>query len=557
MQGTVVGNSFTPSTVVTLNGAPLSTTFVSASQLTFSFSASESLVGSVNIQTITPGPGGGTSASLPFTLTPGPITYDAAARFLQQATWGATPATIKHVQDVGFSTFLDEQFAAAPEPYVTDADPSRVQVNLLLYAGTHDYSQLRTKMSWAWYKLFDSPGSTIEGVMSPVPEITNRDAFASFSTLLKDITLNVEMGLYLNYCCWNPTGPQPNENFGREILQQFTTGSYALSDGGQAVLGSDGSPQPAYSLADIDAISRAVTGLTYKGGNIWENCDPEGLVPMVDDSAAYHDSGIKQLLGQTLPSAQDAVTDVNGVISILSNRHDTAVHLSVYLIHEFVASNPSSDYVSRVSKVWLDNGKGITGDVPSVIKAILLDPEARAGDDPTVASATMSGRFKDSVNYSVSLIRNIGVLQASGFPLYGIAMNLSLLSHQPIFGAASVFGSYSDRYKIPGSDLLAPEMQLYTSDVLAARAQFLAQVLSLNTDDYATVDWSVWVPLAQGDGAALITQVDHALFHGSMSDGLAAALTSNLQAIPSTDLEGRVKQTLYLAALSPEYAVER
>ncbi|MGH9164741.1 MAG: DUF1800 family protein, partial [Acidimicrobiales bacterium] len=34
-----------------------------------------------------------------------------AARFLEQATFGPTPALVAHVQDVGLAGFLDEQFA--------------------------------------------------------------------------------------------------------------------------------------------------------------------------------------------------------------------------------------------------------------------------------------------------------------------------------------------------------------------------------------------------------------------------------------------------------------
>lgn len=556
MNGNVQGSMFTPSSVLTMSGVQLSTTYVSASQMNFTFSASDTLVGAMPIQAFTPGPGGGTSSTLTLTLGPAPIMYDAAARFLQQASWGATPATVKHVQDIGFSAYLDEQFASPTDPYVTDPNFMRVQLNLLLFAGTHEFSQLRTKTSWAWYKLFDSPGSTIEGAMSPVPEITNRDAFNNFSMILKDMSLNVEMGMYLNYCCWNPAGPQPNENFGRELLQQFTVGSYILTDGGQVVTGPDGQPEAAYTMSDIDAIARSVTGLAYTG-NIWNSSDPEGFIQMIAGNPGYHDSGIKKLLGQTIPSGQDALGDIGSVITIVAGRHETAVHLSTYLIHEFVTSNPTPEYVTRVSKVWADNGKGVKGDVQAVIKAILLDPEARAGDDPSAVLPSQSGRFKDSVNYSISVIRNIGVLQASGFPLYGFATQLSLLSHQPVFASASVFGAYSDRFKIPGSDLLAPEMQLYTSDSLAARAQFLAVALSLAGDQYPTVDWSAWAPLAGGNGSVLIDQVNHIMFHGGMSPELAAALSANLLTLPEADLESRAKQTLYLAALSPEYAVER
>jgi hypothetical protein len=48
------------------------------------------------------------------------------------------------------------------------------------------------------------------------------------------------------------------------------------------------------------------------------------------------------------------------------------------LIQRLVTSNPSRDYVYRVTQVFNDNGSGVRGDLSAVIKAILLDYEARS-----------------------------------------------------------------------------------------------------------------------------------------------------------------------------------
>ena len=42
-----------------------------------------------------------------------------------------------------------------------------------------------------------------------------------------------------------------------------------------------------------------------------------------------------------------------------------------------VTANPSPGYIYRVATVFADNGSGVRGDMKAVIKAVLLDPEAR------------------------------------------------------------------------------------------------------------------------------------------------------------------------------------
>ncbi len=66
---TVNGTNFNSQTVVTWNGANLSTTFLSATQVQASVPAANVVVGAVaNVNAVNPTPGGGTSASLAFTV---------------------------------------------------------------------------------------------------------------------------------------------------------------------------------------------------------------------------------------------------------------------------------------------------------------------------------------------------------------------------------------------------------------------------------------------------------------------------------------------------------
>ena len=57
-------------------------------------------------------------------------------------------------------------------------------------------------------------------------------------------------------------------------------------------------------------------------------------------------------------------------------------------------SNPSPAYISRISAVFINNGSGIRGDLRAVVRAILLDSEARQ-DTPDATS----GRLKEPLYF--------------------------------------------------------------------------------------------------------------------------------------------------------------
>jgi len=248
------------------------------------------------------------------------------------------------------------------------------------------------------------------------------------------------------------------------------------------------------------------------------------------------------------------------VIDILVGQSNTGTHISAYLIHEFVTSNPSPAYVARVSKVWADNGAGVQGDIRAVIKAILLDPEARAGDDPAFAEPDVFGRFRDAVNFGSAIIRGLNAAPRRPFHAWGGANDFANLSHEPVFYAPSVFGYYNDYFTIPQTQVLAPEMQIYTADAIAARAAFAKNIIYRppNVDQViSAIDWSQWAPLAAGDGSSLIDLLNHLLFHGTMSPELYKLLQDNVKSMSSSDPTARAQQTIYLAVMSPEFAIER
>src|SRR2546430_950706 len=72
------------------------------------------------------------------------------------------------------------------------------------------------------------------------------------------------------------------------------------------------------------------------------------------------------------------------------------------LIQRLVTSNPSRDYLYRVVRVFNDNGTGVRGDLKAVIKAILLDYEARS---PALLDEPAFGKQREPVLRATAVAR--------------------------------------------------------------------------------------------------------------------------------------------------------
>ncbi len=550
---TLNGSGLSKVTVVDINNQPVSAQVLSDTQISVTYSVPGWMSSAVSITATSPSPGGGTSAPLSVPVTQPAISYDAAARFLQQAAWAPTDAMIQHVQSVGFAQYINEQLASGPDYFYTEDNSGQVAFNLFINGATHDSSQLRVKMAWIWWKLFCTQLSTIAWVVSAVPDQVNRDAFANFETLLTDTALNPQMGVTLNYDILDYPTADPNENFGRESMQLFSTGPVLLNQDGTPQTDAYGKQVPAYTQADVVGISRAVTGFVYPP-NYRENGDPHGLQQLQSSDTFPHDEGEKTVLGVTIPANQTVTQDTMAAMHILASQPNVAPFMSKYLIHELVTSNPSPAYVSRISAVWNDDGHGVRGDIPAVITAILLDPEARAGDDPSQLADT-EGRFRDPAQFETFFYRT---LQCMGGQAGGEAAGTTAASNEMIFAVSSIFSYYQQNTTLPNSTLLAPESQIYTTAALESRAWFLYQTIYMPAggDQYlSNFNWPYWQSLASGDGSQLINYLNHLVLHGTMSATLQTLLQQDAQQI--SDPQQRAQKMIFDTFLSPETSIQR
>jgi hypothetical protein len=176
------------------------------------------------------------------------------------------------------------------------------------------------------------------------------------------------------------------------------------------------------------------------------------------------DSGRKVVMGTVFPAGQSTVKDLDDAIAMLMAHPNIAPFVSLRLIQHLVKSDPTPAYVGRVAAVFRNNGGGLAGDMKSVIKAILLDAEARRGDLPTGA-ATGDGKFREPYLHTMALWRGLGCAALPSYNWGGPAVP----NTQSAFRPESVFSFYAPTDRAPGSNLLAPEQRLLTSDEIRNR----------------------------------------------------------------------------------------
>jgi len=511
-------------------------------------SAANATAGANAALTITQPPGGGVSQGTPNL---------AAGRFLEQAAYGPTPAAIAQVKAIGFNAWLDAQFALPETPINNPGGMlmSTVQAEYLARI-TNASDQLRQRVVYALSQIIviSANKNIYPDELVPYLQILSKNAFGNYRALLDEISHSSQMGKYLDLANSNkPMGVSAaNENFARELMQLFTIGLYQLNQDGarqlQHPLKPDGTPDlaapqipiRAYDQFTVQQVALALTGWTFPGPNAnnWDNFSGPLVAHQVN-----HDTRAKTLVGVTLPADQTAEQDMQGVLDWLFNHQNIAPFIATRLIRALVKSNPSADYIARTSAVFADNGAGVRGDLKAVVRAILLDVEAR--NDVADANA---GRLKDPLYNVAAFVRALG---GTISPTNQQTWTFTRMSQTPL-APNSVFGFYSPLYRIPRSTLNGPEFQIYGPTESVLRGNVFWHVIANPGADFP-VDTSSYVNLA-GNTIALIDAVDQTLLYGRMPTPMRTSLANAINA--QGDALQKARTALYLTALSGFYAVQ-
>ncbi len=450
--------------------------------------------------------------------------------------------------------------------------------------------QLRQRVAWALSQILVTSNmqDPIAYPMRDYQQMLVDSAFGRFENLLTAITLSPWMGNYLDMVNNSRTiGTStlvPNENYARELMQLFSIGLWKLNMDGTLMLDGGGNPIPTYDQTDITELARMLTGWTYAplpgttarwnpGTNYVGNMIPiEGALTGTG-TTNYHDTNAKTVLGTPVPAGTRAAADVALAVQLVANHPNTAPFMSKQLIQFLVTSNPSPGYVLRVANVWANNGSGIRGDLGAVVKAILLDPEALAPENPISSSF---GKLKEPVLAVTSFLRQMGGT-SDGVSLRGATATTAM--GQSVFNSPTVFNYYSADYMIPGTGLAAPQFNIFDATLYFARTNYFYNVIFSTTCDASSticgpapdttvmgstgtkVNYSALKALAQ-DPAALVSAVDNMLLYGTMSKAMRLSIIQAVNAValsvPATQAQllDRARAAVYLTVVSPKFQVE-
>jgi uncharacterized protein (DUF1800 family) len=469
----------------------------------------------------------------------------AAARLLEQATFGPTAAAIARVKQLGVNGWLDEQFGMPQTPIALSGNDNRTVQSQYLNRLSAAPDQLRQRVACALSQVIVisiNKNNTPEQIV-PYLQVLDSHAFGNYRSLLGQISSSAQMGKYLDIANSNkPTATgAANENYVRELMQLFSIGLVRLHPDGSPVLDGSGRSAATYTQAELQQMALAFTGWTYagSGNNNWENFSGPLVAREVN-----HDTRAKSFLGCTLPAGQTAQQDLEATLDCVFAHPNVPPFMATRLIRSLVKSNPSPAYVQRVAAVFANNGSGVRGDLRATVRALLTDAEARndtAGAD--------SGRLKDPIEHVLATVRALG---GSVSATNQQAWSFSRTGQTPL-APPSVFGFHSPLFRVPRSALYGPEFQIYTPNEAVLRGNYLWDIINNPGTDFPGVDISRFVALG-ADATALIDACDQAFLYGRMPASMRSALASAVAAQP--DNRSRALTAIYLTLLSGQHAVQ-
>lgn len=533
--------------------------------------------------------------------TTGLVTRAQAARLLQQATFGVTLREVDRVQQLGIAAWIDDQITNQPaslhRPYMeaiyADFNGPRTE-DTYVYSEMDNFifgnncttpfargavagpDQLRQRVAFALSQIcvVSRRDPNLENrplSVSDYYDIFVRNAFGNYSDVLREVTFHPVMGRYLSHIGNQKARPEinqyPDENFAREIKQLFSIGLWELNTNGTRKLDGLGQPIPTYGNAQITEFARVFTGLWF-GGQAWGNngwSDDDSSVPM-QMWAEKHDFGAKTLLnGFTIPAraptVENAVRDVDDALRNLFEHPNTPPFISKQLIQFLITSNPSTNYVARIAAKFANDGAGKRGNLAAVVKAILLDDEAR--DARWFLSAPEFGRLKEPVHRALAITRAGNVGRYTNLLWWTWGEFNSAAFQEPTY-SPSVFNFFRPGYQPPGlltlNGLVGPAFQItdsYSSISFPNKLWEMTQEGLRHYGDYHFPPDYTELMAQAGNTSQLVDQVNLLFCGGSMTYPTRDSILNALNQVPANDTLLRVRLAVYLASACPEGAVQR
>lgn len=339
-----------------------------------------------------PGPGAGpagpaTTVKPPPAVVPTPL---AAARHLaNRATFGATPATVQRIRQIGATAWVNEQLSPGALPSAEDRlggyttlrqtnfqnDAVRSTDEELIFAELDHATLLRAVYSerqlyevmcdfWTNHLNIWRRAKWLTQLKTVDNEqVVRAHALGKYADLLMASAKSPAMLVYLdNFASEGQPGKRVNENYGRELLELHTLG---IVNGTQV-----------YNEADVLGVSKVLSGwsinwdnnanrYTFRFSEWWHSRDPVSILGGTwtrPSRAVYQDR------------VANAQKDGESLINFLARHPSTARNLATKLARRFVSDTPPPALVDRLAATYLSNDTAI---VP-VLRQLFLSPEFNA-----------------------------------------------------------------------------------------------------------------------------------------------------------------------------------
>ncbi len=502
-----------------------------------------------------------------------------ASRFLGQASMGATRAQIERVQAVGYSAWIDEQMAMAP---------TATRWDWLVSKG---YDAIANQYSEAgadpviWRKMLSSPDTLRQRVTFALSEILvasvsgfstgwvqfsaaaylnllEANAFGNYRTLLQQVSTSAPMGEYLTYrgsVKQNvTTGAMPDENYAREVMQLFTIGLVQLNLDGTPKL-NNGMTQETYTLDDVTGLARVFTGWGYDMTGTVYTVPEFKRRPMIV-TAKNHETGVKTFLGTSIPAGTTGENSLTMALDTIFAHPSLAPNISRQLIQRLVTSNPSPAYVTRVTSVFLNDGTGVKGNLKAVIKAILLDDEAR---NPANLTSASFGKQREPILRLASWVRATDATStADTWTIGNTSDPASRLGQSPL-RSGSVFNFFRPGYVPPNSPvatagMVAPEFGITNESSVVGYLNYMQGVVKNGAGDVKPT-YANWMALSDSS-VAFLDELNLVMAHGQLSAATLALMKGALDTMGfGTDALrlNRIYTALVLVLAAPEFIIQK
>ena len=534
---------------------------------------------------------------------------DAAARFLTQASFGPTEASVQRVLELGYEGWIDEQFKLPATSHLATwdtlnatlkaANPSAWPgqdgvINSFWHAAVGGDDQLRQRVALALSEIFvismqDTNVGNDPRAAAHYLDVLATHGLGRYRDLLEGVALHPMMGRYLstlgNRKADTRTGRVPDENFAREVMQLFSIGLFQLNaDGSPQLNGS--TPIETYAPNDIMGLARVFTGWSwacpvaptltnhtcFSSGSVSvsgsSKSDPDRSIKPMINYPGMHAPEEKRFLTAVIPANTDGPTSLRIALDTLAGHPNVGPFIGRQLIQRLVTSNPSPTYVRDVAQAFNSSG----GDMKAVVKTILLHPEART---PSAAS----GKVREPLLRLSAFLRAFNATSDSGQYKIGNTDDPTTKLGQTPMRAPSVFNFFRPGYAPPGVvfdgvQMVSPELQIAHEATAAGYVNYLRSGVFSGLGPSGGVpanradvqpDYTAELALADTP-AALVERLNAKLMYGSMPTTLKTEIVNAIASIPvptssqaSADnaKRYRVSAAVLLTLVSPEFLVQK